>query len=123
MISANTNRKKLESKYMVQFGVVKKIMIKKCFVKKLSKGEFFQFNVKSQTQLIGGDGIFLFEKRISETYVVKIFMVYTFYVVVFFNNKHNKVEKVEPVPSRQWLMNLFIDSGLQNDWAASFSKN
>ena len=92
-------------------------------MKKLSKGEFCQFNIKSRMQLLRDDGTFLFEKKINETCEIKIFMVYAFYVVVFFNNMHNKVEKVEPVQNQQWVMNFFIDTPITNNASENFSEN
>jgi len=69
---------------------------------KLTKGEYCQFNLKTRVQLLREFGNLEFE-RTFEQKVVRIFILYDFYVEVIYNKKKEEVEKAEPVTSLQML--------------------
>ena len=64
---------------------------------KLTKGEYCGFNLKSRINLLKDHGSLLIEKKIDETYKVKLFSIYDFYVEVFYNYKLHKTLRVEPI--------------------------
>jgi hypothetical protein len=69
---------------------------------KITKGEYCQFGLKSKAELLGEFGKLVFERTFGHK-VIRIFMVYDFYVEVTYNLHREEIEKIEPVSSMQLL--------------------
>ena len=70
---------------------------------KLTRGEYCQFNLKSRLQLLDNKGIFLIERRFANEHKIILFSIYDFYVEVLYDIKQDKVLKVQPILTNNWL--------------------
>ena len=65
----------------------------------LTRAEFCSFNTHSRLQLIQKDGSFMAERQIYPTHLVKLYLIYTFYVEVITELNNNEVVIADPIIS------------------------
>lgn len=61
---------------------------------KLTKGEFSLFSINGQKKLIEEKGIGLLSIRLDDQFIVKLILVYDFYVEAFCDCKTNQISKI-----------------------------
>lgn len=69
---------------------------------KISKGEYCQFSLKGRADLLQEFGSLVLERTFGHK-VVRVFLLYDFYVEMIYNLQNQEIEKIEPVTSIQLL--------------------
>ena len=69
---------------------------------KITKGEYCQFSLKGRSDLLREFGSLELERTFGDK-VVRIFLLYDFYVEVIYDPQKQEIEKIEPVTSFQLL--------------------
>jgi len=76
---------------------------------RLSKEEYCMFNLASRIKIVESDGIFLVKRVLNNTYEIKLFRLYDFYVELYCNYRVNKILKADPLKGKQWLSKFYMD--------------
>ncbi len=61
---------------------------------RLTKGEFSLFSLKSQIQLIHEKGVSLISMNLNEELIVRLILIYDFYVEVIYEKVTNRIKEV-----------------------------